>query len=415
MCAGTIENRGTCYRTSRNGDAMKRQLLHTPEGVRDIYNDECEKKLILQDELLKVQKQYGYHPIQTPTFEFFDTFGREIGTTPSKDLYKFFDREGNTLVLRPDITPSIARCAAMYFGEENMPIRLCYMGNTFLNNNSYQGRLKESTQLGAELLGDSTVDADAEIIAMVIDCLKKAGLKEFQLSVGHAEFFRGLTDVAGLNEEQEEELHDLISNKNYFGVTEFAETLNLNDDLKALFGMLGNLYTGADELQTAKKYADAYPRILNAIERLEELHQVLKIYGIDKYVSVELGIVSNYQYYTGIIFAGYTFGSGEPIVKGGRYDELLTYFGKESASIGFAIVIDQLMAALSRQKIEIPVQYQNELIIYGQEMRSEAVKKAMELRKCGSNVELMARDISKTEEDYRAYAEQNHCVNVTFM
>lgn len=394
---------------------MKRQLLHTPEGVRDIYNDECEKKLILQDELLKVQKQYGYHPIQTPTFEFFDTFGREIGTTPSKDLYKFFDREGNTLVLRPDITPSIARCAAMYFGEENMPIRLCYMGNTFLNNNSYQGRLKESTQLGAELLGDSTVDADAEIIAMVIGCLKKAGLKEFQLSVGHAEFFRGLTDAAGLNEEQEEELHDLISNKNYFGVTEFAEPLNLNDDLKALFGMLGNLYTGADELQTAKKYADAYPRILNAIERLEELHQVLKIYGIDKYVSVELGIVSNYQYYTGIIFAGYTFGSGEPIVKGGRYDELLTYFGKESASIGFAIVIDQLMAALSRQKIEIPVQYQNELIIYGQEMRSEAVKKAMELRKCGSNVELMARDISKTEEDYRAYAEQNHCVNVTFM
>ena len=394
---------------------MKRQLLHTPEGVRDIYNDECEKKLILQDELLKVQKQYGYHPIQTPTFEFFDTFGREIGTTPSKDLYKFFDREGNTLVLRPDITPSIARCAAMYFGEENMPIRLCYMGNTFLNNNSYQGRLKESTQLGAELLGDSTVDADAEIIAMVIDCLKKAGLKEFQLSVGHAEFFRGLTDAAGLNEEQEEELHDLISNKNYFGVTEFAETLNLNDDLKALFGMLGNLYTGADDLQTAKKYADAYPRILNAIERLEELRQVLKIYGIDKYVSVELGIVSNYQYYTGIIFAGYTFGSGEPIVKGGRYDELLTYFGKESASIGFAIVIDQLMAALSRQKIEIPVQYQNELIIYGQEMRSEAVKKAMELRKCGSNVELMAREISKTEEDYRAYAEQNHCVNVTFM
>ena len=160
---------------------MKRQLLHTPEGVRDIYNDECEKKLILQDELLKVQKQYGYHPIQTPTFEFFDTFGREIGTTPSKDLYKFFDREGNTLVLRPDITPSIARCAAMYFGEEKMPIRLCYMGNTFLNNSSYQGRLKESTQLGAELLGDSTVDADAEIIAMVIDCLKKAGLKEFLL------------------------------------------------------------------------------------------------------------------------------------------------------------------------------------------------------------------------------------------
>ena len=354
---------------------MKRQLLHTPEGVRDIYNDECEKKLILQDELLKVQKQYGYHPIQTPTFEFFDTFGREIGTTPSKDLYKFFDREGNTLVLRPDITPSIARCAAMYFGEEKMPIRLCYMGNTFLNNKQLSGKIKREHTAWRRAFRRFHGRCRRGDHCMVIDCLKKAGLKEFQLSVGHAEFFRGLTDAAGLKEEQEEELHDLISNKNYFGVTEFAETLSLNDNLKALFGMLGNLYTGSDELQTAKKYASEYPRILAAIERLEELHQVLKIYGIDKYVSVELGIVSNYQYYTGIIFAGYTFGSGEPIVKGGRYDELLTYFGKESASIGFAIVIDQLMAALSRQKIEIPVQYQNELIIYDSKMRSEAIKR----------------------------------------
>ena len=150
---------------------MKRQLLHTPEGVRDIYNDECEKKMLLQDQLYPILRLHGYHPIQTPTFEFFDIFGREIGTTPSKDLYKFFDREGNTLVLRPDITPSIARCAAKYFGEEELPIRLCYMGNTFINNSSYQGRLKECTQLGAELLGDPSVDADAEMISMVISCL----------------------------------------------------------------------------------------------------------------------------------------------------------------------------------------------------------------------------------------------------
>ena len=279
-------------------------------------------------------------------------------------------------------------------------------------------RVNDIEQIGERSRSEDTIliAEDSPLLSSLItDCLKKAGLKEFQLSVGHAEFFRGLTDAAGLKEEQEEELHDLISNKNYFGVTEFAETLSLNDNLKALFGMLGNLYTGSDELQTAKKYASEYPRILAAIERLEELHQVLKIYGIDKYVSVELGIVSNYQYYTGIIFAGYTFGSGEPIVKGGRYDELLTYFGKESASIGFAIVIDQLMAALSRQKIEIPVQYQNELIIYDSKMRSEAIKKAMELRTDGRNVELMARDISKTEEDYRTYAKQNHFVNVTFM
>lgn len=394
---------------------MKRQLLHTPEGVRDIYNEECEKKLMLQEKLHQTLKHYGYHPIQTPTFEFFDIFGREIGTTPSRDLYKFFDREGNTLVLRPDITPSIARCAAKYFGEEDMPIRLCYMGNTFINNSSYQGRLKESTQLGAELLGDSSVDADAEIIAMVVDCLQRAGLKEFQLSIGHADFFRGLMEAAGLEEEQEEELRELISNKNYFGVAEFVETLNLNDNLKKLFNMLGNLYNGSDEFTEAKQCGVEYPRILSAMERLEELHGLLKIYGIEKYVSFELGMVSDYQYYTGIIFAGYTFGSGEAIVKGGRYDKLLTYFGKNSASIGFAVVIDQLLAALSRQKIEFSISHQTLLIVYAPEYRSEAIKHAREQRAEGRAVELIVRQGEMSKEDYTAYAERNRIAEIRFL
>ncbi len=394
---------------------MKRQLLHTPEGVRDIYNEECEQKLILQNELHQTLKEYGYHPIQTPTFEFFDIFNREIGTTPSKDLYKFFDREGNTLVLRPDITPSIARCAAKYFSEEDMPIRLCYMGNTFINNTSYQGRLKENTQLGAELIGDSTVDADAEILAMAADCLHRAGLREFQLSVGHADFFRGLSEAAGLKEEQEEELRELISNKNYFGVSEFAETLNLKEDLNNLFQMLGNLYVGSDELQKAKEYAAAYPRIQNAISRLEELHQVLELYEIEKYVSFELGIVSNYQYYTGIIFAGYTFGSGEPVIKGGRYDELLTYFGKNSASIGFAVVIDQLMAALSRQKIEIPLVNQTLLLVYEPTQRQNAITQAKRFREQGHYTELIVRDAGKSEAEYQAYAKRNHIAEVRFL
>ena len=394
---------------------MKRQLLHTPEGVRDIYNEECEKKLLLQDSLYRMLRQYGYHPIETPTFEFFDIFGREIGTTPSKDLYKFFDREGNTLVLRPDITPSIARCAAKYFGEEDMPIRLCYMGNTFINNNSYQGRLKESTQLGAELLGDPSVDADAEMLSMVVACLKAAGLKDFQLSVGHADFFRGLMEAAGLEEEQEEELRNLISNKNFFGVEEFVETLNLDEGLKKLFGMLGNLYNGSDELMEAKKCASAYPRILKAIDNLEELHKILEVYGISRYISFELGIISDYQYYTGIIFAGYTFGSGEPIVKGGRYDRLLTYFGKDSASIGFAFVIDQLMAALQRQKIEIPVEHQTLLLVYKPEHRDEAIKDAAKRRNEGECVELLIWDAAKSREDYMAYAGRNHITEVQFL
>ena len=394
---------------------MKNQLLHTPEGVRDIYNEECEKKLELQDRLHKALKRHGYHSIQTPTFEFFDIFGKEVGTIPSSELYKFFDREGNTLVLRPDITPSIARSAAKYFMDEDMPIRLSYMGNTFINNHSYQGRLKESTQLGAELIGDDTVDADAEMIAMAIDALKSSGLKDFQISVGHVEFFRGLMEAAGLSEEQEEVIRELIANKNFFGVEEEISDCSMNQNLKELFGMLGTIYDNAASFEDAKTYAADYPKVYKAIRRLEDLVAVLKVYDVDKYVTYEFGMLSSYHYYTGVIFAGYTYGSGEPIVKGGRYDKLLTYFGKDAASIGFAIVVDQLMAAISRQKIEITVKHDNQLIVYKPEYRREAVKKAIALRAKDCNVELIAWAMDKSKADYEAYALRNQIAELTFM
>lgn len=394
---------------------MKNQLLHTPEGVRDIYNEECEKKLELQDRLHKALKRHGYHSIQTPTFEFFDIFGKEVGTIPSNELYKFFDREGNTLVLRPDITPSIARSAAKYFMDEDMPIRLSYMGNTFINNHSYQGRLKESTQLGAELIGDDTVDGDAEMIAMAIDALKSSGLKNFQISVGHVEFFRGLMEAAGLSEEQEEVIRELIANKNFFGVEEEISDCSMNQNLKELFGMLGTIYDNAASFEEAKTYAADYPKVYKAIRRLEDLDAVLKVYDVDKYVTYEFGMLSCYHYYTGVIFAGYTYGSGEPIVKGGRYDKLLTYFGKDAASIGFAIVVDQLMAAISRQKIEITVKHDNQLIVYKPEYRREAVEKAIALRAKDCNVELIAWAMDKSKADYEAYALRNQIAELTFM
>ena len=196
------------------------QKLHTPEGVRDIYSTECRKKLTIQEKLHHLLHLYGYQDIQTPTFEYFDVFRDEIGTISSRELYKFFDRDGDTLALRPDITPSIARAAATLFEEEEFPARLCYIGNTFINHSSYQGRLKENTQLGAELIGEDSVEADAELIAMVVDSLKKVGLKEFQVNIGHVDFLHTLMDLTGLNEEKKAEVYALTANRNYFGVEE---------------------------------------------------------------------------------------------------------------------------------------------------------------------------------------------------
>ena len=186
---------------------MKNQLLHTPDGVRDIYNGECKKKLELQNNLLTSLHEFGYQDIQTPSFEYFDVFGNQIGTTPSRDLYKFFDKNGNTLVLRPDFTPSIARCAVKYYMDDDMPVKLCYMGNTFTNSSEYQGRFKEVTQCGAESIGDASIYADAEILAMTVDALKKSRLKEFQISVGHSQFFSGLIQAADIDEDTAEEFY----------------------------------------------------------------------------------------------------------------------------------------------------------------------------------------------------------------
>ena len=390
------------------------QLLHTPEGVRDIYNDECERKIILEERLLTVLKSYGYHPIQTPTFEFFDIFGKEIGTTPSKDLYKFFDREGNTLVLRPDITPSIARCASKYYMEQAIPIRLCYTGNTFRNNSSYQGRLKENPQSGAELIGDGSVEADAEMLALSAQLLKTAGLKEFQLSVGHADFLRGLFEAANLEEDVMEEIRNLLLNRNLYGVQEVIEQHVADENLKQLFGLLTDVMLDKEKITAAKIWAADYPRVFHALTRLEELDELLEVYKIRKYVSYELAMISGFNYYTGIIFAGYTFGSGEAIVNGGRYDNLLQSFGKSAPSIGFAVVINQLMAALQRQNVRIPFENVTKWFIYSEQYRQDAIKDAQVLRSRGEQVELMPLTVQNTREVYETYAEQNHIQDIIF-
>lgn len=327
---------------------MKNKLLHTPDGVRDLYNEDYKKKLEIQNNLHQVFAEYGCLDIQTPTFEYFDLFSNQIGTTPSKDLFKFFDTEGNTVVLRPDFTPSIARCVAKYFDPENEPVKLCYMGNTFTNASNYQGRLKETTQCGVEFIGDGSAKADAQMLSMVVDCIKAIGIDEFQISVGHAGFFDALLEAAGLNRKHANALRNLLDNKNFLGVEDFVEKLEIKEDLKNLFLLLADFDITEDDLSNAKVWSNPYPKVAKAISSLEELHGNLKDTGNEKYVSFELGMISNYEYYTGIIFAGYTYGLGEPIVKGGRYDNLLSNFDKDAPAIGFAFVIDQLLTAVDK-------------------------------------------------------------------
>ena len=366
---------------------MDMKFLHTPEGVRDIYGNEYAKKLTVETWILDKIRSYGYEDIQTPTFEFFDVFSKEIGTTPSRELYKFYDKEGETLVLRPDFTPSMARCASKYFMDENVKIRFCYVGNTFTNTTNLQGKLKEATQMGAELIGDASVEADAEMAALIIETLLETGIQDFQLNIGNVEYFKGICIEAGINEETESELREYISGKNYFGAEELLIGKNIDPILRERLLTVTDLFGSTEALSKAKELT-GNSRAIQAVERLEKLYEALCAYGVEKYVSFDLGMLSRYHYYTGVIFKAYTYGVGDAIVTGGRYDTLLSRFGKNAPAIGFVIVIDDLMAALSRQHIEVKIPDAAMVITYTQASYKEDLKRAKKLRREGKKVVL---------------------------
>ena len=392
-----------------------KKLLHTPEGVRDIINVQCGRKHALQNRILKIFHQYGYHDIQTPMFEYFDVFRKEIGTVPSRDLYKLFDKEGNTLALRPDITPSVARAAATLFADEELSIRLCYTGNTFINHSSYQGRLREVTQMGVELIGDDAVEADAEMLALVIESLLSVGLKEFQLSVGNVDFFSSLIADANLDEDARERVTSLINNRNYFGVEDYLDKIRVKRSSREAFASLNGLVGGLEVLKEAKEVALSSSGVM-AVKRLEKIYDVLKLYGMEQYITFDLSMTGGtYGYYTGIIFRGYTFGTGDAIVKGGRYDRLLEKFGKESPSIGFAIVVDELMNAMNRQKLRSFYARKNTMILYEDGKTGEAVSLAKDLRNKGKYVELLKKDKKRILEEYMEYGKRYYAGSLIYI
>ena len=357
----------------------------------------CRGKRRLQEKLHHVFHQYGFEDIETPTFEYFEVFSKEVGTIPSRDLYKFFDREGNTLVLRPDFTPSVSRACATYFNPEKEVVSLCYTGNTFINNSSFRGRLKETTQMGVERMGDDSPEADAEILAMTVECLLTAGLTEFQVSVGQVDYYKAIFAQTGMSQEEEEELRELISQKNYFGVEELVKSKKMDKSLAKVLSQLPQMFGSAEVLEKAKALTDN-PQALKAVARLEEIYELLKVYGYEKYITFDFAMLSKYHYYTGIIFQAYTYGTGEPLIKGGRYNQLMKHFGKPAASIGFAIVVDNLLMALSRQKLEMEDPDDVTVITYRKENRIQAIKEAKELRAQGKNVALRPEKVTKVCE-----------------
>lgn len=366
---------------------MANWKIYTPEGVQDILFEECFLKRNLEDRIRSLFRSCGYFEIETPTLEFYDTFSADGDMTPQEMMFKFFDQQGRILVLRPEMTIPVARIAATKYRDARYPLRISYIGNTFRYNEMGGGKQREFTQAGVEILGAANPEADAEVIATAINALKCAGLDSFQIDVGQVEFFKGLMEEIGLSEQDAEQMRALIDSKDYLGVEELVRNRDMPGYLKDLILEFPRLFGSTDVIDKVEGMT-TNKRSLDALGNLRQVLDILEDYGLSKYVSIDLGMVQSLNYYSGIIFRGFTYGVGFPVLSGGRYDSLVGKFGRECPATGFSVGINMVMTAVERQKKETGKPAVDSLICYDSDGRKTAFDICCELRKQGMTVEM---------------------------
>jgi len=391
---------------------MRDNKLYTPVGVRDILFKECDIKRYVSHQIGEVFRSFGYEQVETPTFEYMEVFSDEkLGGTKQKEMYRFFDRDGSILALRTDMTPPIARIAATCFEKKHLPMRFSYFGNVFRYNEEYQGKQREFYQAGIELLGVDQADADAEVIAVAIQSLLKAGLCHFQIIVGNVEFFKGILEETALPDDICKELQIRVGYRDYVSVEKIVTQYTMEQNIRQLFIDLPKLMGTLEVLEYAEKLTKNI-RAVKAIKRLKYLYTILQYYGLEKYVSFDLGMVGQLNYYTGIIFRGYADGSGYSILSGGRYDNLVEQYGEDMPAVGMVLKLNEVLSALQKQCVTIEQKKAKTLIAFTEKGRQKAIEIAGIYRQSGMYIEmsLLGEDISKNMH----YAESKQMSHVLY-
>lgn len=342
---------------------MKSWNRYIPEGTSDYIFEEAKLKLDLEEKVHEVFIQRGYRDVITPTIEFYDVFDFPGRIVEQESMYKLFDKSGRILALRPDMTAPIARIAGTKFIDLKSPIKACYISNVFRINERYNGKSSETTQAGIEVIGASSVKADAEVIITGIKSLLSLGINDFVIEIGHADFFNSIADETTLDEENKEKVRGLIEDKNYTALEDFIEKNSSSIHVRkgTLLKMLPGLFGGFEVLERAEKdlNLDGTCRAINDIKKVYSLVQAA---GLEKYIMFDLGIVHELNYYTGIIFRGYSNLIGQTIISGGRYDGLIANFGKSVPSTGMAIYLDSVIDI--KKKIENIKEIEEKIIVY---------------------------------------------------
>jgi ATP phosphoribosyltransferase regulatory subunit len=314
------------------------QVSHVPPGSQDLLADDVRRRRYVQRRWFALAERLGYEEVIPPTFEYEEVFTRGAGQGLTARLIRFVDRDGRLVALRADFTSSIARVAATKLSAVQDPLRLCYAGKVYRQEPEGAGRPRELFQLGAELIGDHAVEADAEILRMTIQTLRDLGIQEFQINLGDIRFVRPL--LAGLTEAEAERLRSAIDRRDRAALASAARDLGAPATIARALIELPELIGRGDVLIRARSLA-AGPDAEAAIERLRALDAALS--EEDRaHVVYDLGEIRGLGYYTGMQFEVFVAGAGRAVGFGGRYDHLLALYGAGRPAVGFALETDVL-------------------------------------------------------------------------
>lgn len=383
---------------------MSNWKLHTPNGVNDVLPQECAVKKEIENTIWTVFASFGYKEIETPSFEYYDCYSGERGQITQETLYKFFDEQGRILALRPDFTTSIARMAATKAAGETMPARYMYTGSVYRAEHTEGVRNREITQSGIELIGSYSAKADAEVIAAAMEAVTALGIEDFSMEIGQVAFFTGLVEQLGLDEDTTEKLRASIDSKNSPSIKNIVKNLDIAEDVRKLMIDLPYLFGGADIIDRAD-VAGLNPTSKAALDNLREIYNLLTLYGFEKYISLDLGMLQSIDYYTGSIFKCYTHGVGFPIAAGGRYDNLMGGFGEAKGAVGCAMGINRIMQIYTGE----PDIVASTLVFAEKNADGLAYDMAYNLRVNGCLTEMYIGDSFADAQDY-AKKTNNTCI-----
>ena len=377
-----------------------------PHGVGDLFFGFADKKRQLQRRFMNLFRSWGYSDVIPPEFEYAE-FLERAGGHISAEMYRFFDPEGQLLALRPDITTQIARIVGTRLYDQPMPLRFCYVGEVFRYSRLGSGRQREFTQTGVELIGSSTPEADAEILAIAVSALQEANLEDFRITLGQMAFFRGLLADLSLSPEQEREVKSAVDRKNFYDLEVIAEKLDISAAQREALIAIPGLHGSDGVLDRAEAVVLNEP-MEDAVRNLREIEKVLDAYGLKDRISLDLGEVRGMEYYTGITFEAFTRGVGEPVAGGGRYDDLIGRFGRDFPAVGVALNMDAILLAQERQGKVPAVRLPHVVVSAPAEL--EPFRLVQEARHRGAQVEVDV--IGRGEGDLLRYAREKRIPRV---